>query len=118
MQSIFDFLDFRLFISPAFLFIFYYLGALVMPFAGWRMATRIKQKYWLVTDVVVEAGKDAIKEIDPADQSTFDMKVLSVPEKLRLSTVAVILFVLLEIMWRMMFEFLMAYFQMRDALVG
>ncbi len=117
MQSIFDFLDFRLFISPAFLFIFYYLGALVMPFAGWRLASSVKQKYWLVTDAV-ESGNNAIKKIDSADQRTFDMKLLSFPEKLRLSTVAVILFVLLEIMWRMMFEFLMAYFQIRDALVG
>ena len=117
MQSIFDFLDFRLFISPVFLFVFYYLGALIMPFAGWRMATKIKQKYWLVTDAV-ESGKDAIKKIDAADQRTFDIKVLPFSEKFRLSVIAVIFFILLEIMWRMMFEFLMAYFQMRDALVG
>ncbi|MCP4075776.1 MAG: DUF4282 domain-containing protein [Gammaproteobacteria bacterium] len=117
MQSIFDFLDFRLFISPVFLFVFYYLGALVMPLAGWKLAIRVKQKYWLVTDAV-ESGKNAIHEIDSVDPRTFDMKVLSFSEKLRFSVVAVIFFVLLEIMWRMMFEFLMAYFQIRDALVG
>ncbi|MCK5664833.1 MAG: DUF4282 domain-containing protein, partial [Thiotrichaceae bacterium] len=100
-----------------FLFIFYYLGALIIPFAGWRMATGIKQKYWLVTDAI-DAGKEVIEEIDSGDNKTFNIKILPLLEKVRFTGVAVILFILLEIMWRMMFEFLMAYFQIRDALVG
>ena len=117
MQSIYDFLDFRLFISPVVLFIFYYLGAFLMPFAGWLIAKRVKLKYWMVKETF-EAGKEALQQVNSADQNDSISQELRSKGKVRFTVLAVSVFILLEIMWRMMFEILMAYFQMRDALVG
>ncbi|MBT3204794.1 MAG: DUF4282 domain-containing protein [Gammaproteobacteria bacterium] len=117
MQSIYDFLDFRLFISPVILFIFYYLGAFFMPFAGWLIARRVKLKYWTVSETI-EAGKEALQQVNSAEQNDSIPQEFHSNGKVRFTVLAVSVFILLEIMWRMMFEILMAYFQMRDALVG
>ena len=117
MQSIYNFLDFRLFISPVMLFVFYYLGAFFMPYAGWLIAKKVRKKFWLLADSY-EPGQQAVQQIDSSNQQVFGQRNLPVPGKGRFVVLLAVLFIMLEIMWRILFEFLIAYFQMREALIG
>lgn len=105
MQGIYDFLGFRLFISPYVLFAFYYLGAVAVPVGSWLFTRWIRRRYGLVSEAY-ETGKSAI--------------VAGTRKKNRLIVIIlfVLMFVFMEILWRMMFEFLIAYLQMREALLG
>ena len=104
MQTIYDLLSFKLFISPYVLFIFYYFGAIVVPVASWFLAVWIKQRYWQVSEVY-ESGKAIL-------QTTVAKKY-----RIRFIIIFVMIFLFMEVMWRVMFEFLLAYLQMRDALL-
>ena len=104
MDVFYDFLVFRFFVSPYVLFAFYYIGAFGVPVGSWVFCKWVRRKYWLVSDVS-ESGKAAIlKTTRKKDRVLFAILFMS-------------MFVFLEIMWRMMFEFLIAYLQMRDALL-
>ncbi len=116
MQSIYNFLDFRLFISPVVLFVFYYIGAFFMPYGGWLIAQKIKHKYQLLS-AVDEAGKDVVQQDCPVDQNYSSQQKLTPSKRAGYILLVVVLFVFLEVIWRMMFEILMAYFQMREALI-
>ncbi|MFK5891939.1 MAG: DUF4282 domain-containing protein [Pseudomonadota bacterium] len=109
MQHINDFFSFRFFISPYVLFFFYYLGALTAPLGSWFFAQWLKNKYRLMTDVF-KVNSDESK-----------IKVKSQKHQKNKSIWFILFFILilsfLEIMWRVMFEFLIAYFQMREALL-
>jgi hypothetical protein len=94
MQEITDFLSFKTFISSYMLFVFYYLGAVVVPMIAYIFAKKI-YKY----------PKETIKNTLPLDY------------KIKIAVFSIILFIFMEILWRMMFEFLLAFLQMRDALV-
>ena len=104
MQTIYDLLSFKLFISPYVLFIFYYFGAVVVPVASWFLAVWIKQRYWQVSEVY-ESGKAVL-------ETTVAKKY-----RIRFMLVFVMIFLFMEVMWRVMFEFLLAYLQMREALL-
>lgn len=104
MQGFIDFLNFRFFISPYVLVACYYIGVLGVPFGSWFMASWIKRKYWLASDAY------------ESEKRTFD-NVISTKERMILSVIFILFFICMEIMWRMMFEFLMAYLQMRDLLM-
>ena len=94
MQEFNDFLNFKTFVSPYMLFTFYYLGAIVAPITAYIFAKKI-YKY----------PKETIKNTLPLDY------------KIKIAVFSIILFIFMEILWRMMFEFLLAFLQMRDALV-
>ena len=94
MQEITDFLSFKTFISSYMLFVFYYLGAVVVPMIAYIFAKKI-YKY----------PKETIKNTLPLDY------------KIKIAVFSIILYIFMEILWRMMFEFLLAFLQMRDALV-
>ena len=94
MQEITDFLSFKTFISSYMLFVFYYLGAVVVPMIAYIFAKKIYQY-----------PKETIKNTLPLDY------------KIKIAVFSIILFIFMEILWRMMFEFLLAFLQMRDALV-
>lgn len=104
MQLINDFLVFKFFISPYVLIIFYYIGAILIPFISYSIIYYIKKKYWLATETI-----DAVKST--VTQMTSN--------KFRLGFVFVFILTLIffEIIWRMMIEFLIAYLQIRDALI-
>lgn len=104
MQGFIDFLNFRFFISPYVLVTCYYIGALGVPVGSWFLALWIKRKYWLVSDVY-ESGKAAF------------INITRTKDRMILYTLFVLFFICMEIMWRMMFEFLIAYLQMREALM-
>jgi hypothetical protein len=100
-----DILTFDTMISRHALLVFYYLGAVVMPVAAWLTALYLIRR--------VEPVREAYRT---------GMGLLSAGVPLRWRLLGLILFVaaflFMELMWRMLFEYLIAFMQMRDALVG
>ena len=94
MQELYNILSFKTFISPYMLYIFYYLGAVLVPLV------MFKYSYKIYTFLEID-----IKKIIPKEY------------KFKIYSVVIVIFIFLEILWRMMFEFLIAYLQIRDALV-
>ena len=94
MQTFIDFLSFKSFISPYMLFVFYYIGAILVPFLCFKYAKRF---YMYISS--------NIENIIPNEY------------KLKVFFVSIGMFIFLEILWRMMFEYLIAFLQIRDALV-
>lgn len=99
-----DFLTFKTFISTEALIIFYYLGALILPIGLWLLLTWLVRKYRLL-NTAYENGKELL------------WKSLNRKQQTKLVAFFVISFLFMELFWRMLFEFLIAYMQMRDALL-
>jgi len=99
-----DFLTFKNFISIEVLIIFYYLGAIVMPVGIWLLLTWLLRKYGLL-NTAYENGKEII------------WKSLNRKQQTKLIAFFVTSFLFMELFWRMFFEFLIAYMQIRDALL-
>ncbi|MGD9888322.1 MAG: DUF4282 domain-containing protein [Halothiobacillaceae bacterium] len=104
MQTLLDFLSFKTFISPSVLLFCYYLGALGVPLFASVMLIWVRQ----------QARKHGISFV--ADSRWKRWATQS--NKTVLLALFGLFFVCMEIGWRMMFEFMLAYFQMRDALLG
>jgi len=102
MDTLFKFLTFEQFISPSLLFIMYYFGALLFPFLSWFLVRRFVDKY---LSSVAEMGKQAV------------IKLLPLKQRLLFYAVFFVVLIMFELMWCMMIEFFMAYFQMHAALV-
>lgn len=100
-----DFLTFKSFISTQVLIIFYYLGAVILPAAIWYLTRWLMRKY-TVFNTIYENGKDIL------------WKSLSQKQQTRLALFFILTLFFMELFWRMMFEFLIAYMQIRDALLG
>ena len=97
-----DFLLFKTFISPSLLLFIYYIGAVGIPILSWYLAVWIHKNYLSDASGVL---KEEIKR-----RTTVKQRIYTV--------VAFVLFFLsMEIFWRMMFEFFIAYFDMHDALM-
>ncbi len=94
----YDFLTFKTFIAPTVLLVCYYLGAVFMPLASIYMVRKLAPYFGQATREVAAR----------------------IPEKYRnrLYFAMFMAFICMEIIWRMMFETMIAYFQMRQALVG
>ena len=99
-----DFLTFKTFISTEALIVFYYLGALILPIGLWLLLTWLIRKYRLL-NTVYENGKELF------------WKLLSRKQQTKFVVFFIISFLFMELFWRMLFEFLIAYMQMRDALL-
>jgi len=99
-----DFLTFKSFISINVLIIFYYIGALILPLGLWILINWLIRKYDFF-DVVYEKGKEAI------------WKSLNKKQQIKLFVFFILFFLFMELIWRMLFEFLIAYMQIRDALI-
>ena len=99
-----DFLTFKSFISINALIIFYYIGALILPVGLWLLINWLIRKYDFF-DAAYKKGKDIIwKSLDKKQQT-------------KLLIFFIFLFLFMELFWRMLFEFLIAYMQIRDALI-
>ena len=104
MSGVLEFLSFQYFISFPVLLACYYLGSLGIPLLCWYVALRVKRKYWTVSETA-DRGQELIREhMRPRDRAAFTALVL-------------FLFLSMEIMWRIIFEYLIAYLQIRDALL-
>lgn len=89
-----DFLTFHTFITPSLLIVMYYIGAILIPVFSWYFVHWIKTVY--------------TKELE--SHSIFKQRFI----------VYIIFFTsifFMEILWRVMFEFFIAYFDMHDALM-
>ncbi|OYY73745.1 MAG: hypothetical protein B7Y40_07770 [Gammaproteobacteria bacterium 28-57-27] len=104
MQTLSDFLSFKAFISPSVLMFCYYFGALGVPLVAAVMLALARQK-------ARERGLVLEKATLWASLATQQNIVV-------VATLFVLMFLCMEIGWRMMFEFMLAYFQMREALLG
>ncbi len=100
-----DFLTFKTFISTEALILFYYIGALVLPVAIWIFITWLIRKYKYI-NTAYEKGKVVVWE------------GLDKQQQMKLVSLFIISFLFLELFWRMLFEFLIAYMQIRDALLN
>ncbi|MET0067081.1 MAG: DUF4282 domain-containing protein [Candidatus Thiodiazotropha sp.] len=99
-----EFLSFESFISTEVLIVFYYLGAIILPFGIWLLFAWIIRKYEIV---------------NTAFESTKEVIWNSLKRKQKITFVALFgfAFLFMELFWRMLFEFLIAYMQIRDALL-
>ncbi len=99
-----DFLTFKTFISIEALIVFYYLGAVLLPFGAWSLSVWLIRKYG-AAKVVYQTGKSVFWDR------------LNLPRKLRLIFLFAVAFLFMQLFWRMLFEFLIAYMQIRGALL-
>ena len=99
-----DFLTFKSFISPSMLVIFYYMGVLILPIFLWQFSTHITAKnHWI--DILHKKGKHLA------------WKLLSKKQRITVFFVFLSVLIMMELIWRMIFEFLIAYMQIRDVLM-
>ena len=100
-----DFITFKSFISTEVLIIFYYIGALILPVGLWILLTRLIRKYKYL-NTAYENGKAIV------------WKSLNKQQQTKLVAFFITCFLFMELFWRMLFEFLIAYMQIRDALLN
>ena len=99
-----DILTFKIFISPMTLIIFYCIGAVLMPPFIWFFSRWIMKKIDFIEQSYLKSREMAWRSM------TLKYKILSV-------FIFVMMFLFMELLWRMMFEFLIAYMQIREALI-
>lgn len=93
-----DFLLFKSFITPSLLIIIYYVGAVLIPLASWIVAKWIQKNYF------TKVSENIATKI-------------TTKQRFYLITAFIFCFLCMEVFWRIMFEFLIAYFDMHDALM-
>lgn len=91
-----DFITLKFFITPYILVIMYIMGAFIMPFFSWLIFMWLKSKIISYFDINI------------------DIKFLY---KFIFYFCFTVCFLFMEISWRIMFEFMIAYFDMHDALM-
>ena len=97
-----DFLTFQTFITPTLLILMYYIGAILIPIVSWYLARWIQKSYF------TEISKSIKEEFQT--KTTFKQRFI-------VYAAFIICFLFMEVLWRMMFEFFIAYFDMHDALM-
>lgn len=104
MQTLIDLLTFRTFISPYLLIGMYYAGALGIPFFVWLLLRWLRNRYTHIEQGLQTGKAIWLERTRARDRAIF-------------YSVFALMFFGMQIAWRMMFEFLLAYLQMRDALL-
>lgn len=99
-----DYLIFKRFISIETLITFYYLGAIILPVGLAMFAKYLIKKYELISEPSLK-GKDVL------------WALLNKKQKIKLVGLFVLFFIFAQLLWRMLFEFLIAFIQMRDSLL-
>jgi len=97
-----DFLTFKTFISPMALIIFYYMGAILMPLFIWFFSRWIMKKI-----TMMEQSYQVAKNMTWGS--------LTLKHKIFFVVLFMMTFLFMQVLWRMMFEFLIAYMQIREA---
>ena len=97
-----DFLMFNSFITPALLLLLYYVGALIIPIFSWFILLWIKKRYF---SSISNRIKNEIRK-----NTTF-------LQRFTFLVAFIFCFLCMELFWRVMFEFFIAYFDMHDALM-
>ena len=96
------FLTFQTFVTPTLLIVMYYIGAILIPLISWYLTKFIKKRYF--TDIS-QKMKDTI-----TSQSTSNQRII-------ILLFFILCFLCMELFWRVIFEFFIAYFDMHDALI-
>lgn len=104
MDTFLDILTFRRFLAPYALPLFYYLGALGVPFAAWGLLIWLRRRYGRLSQAIQTGGEFARRYTRRRDRVLFLLLFLTA-------------FLFMELMWRLLFEYLIAFLQMRDALL-
>jgi hypothetical protein len=104
LRELRDVFLFRRLIAQELLIGLYYLGAVIAPFAAWRAGR------WIVANA---RPPDGVQGWDGVGTVPVDPSL-----RRRLWALAAVLFVLMEVFWRLAFEFGIAYFRIHDALTG
>jgi len=104
MQTLLDFFTFKILITPYLLVFCYAFGAILVPLLSWFITLWLKRKFKLFSDVVDQGIETTIKYTQGK-------------HRLIVYAIAVFIFISLEIMWRIMFEFFVVYFQINDSLL-
>ena len=99
-----DFLIFKRFISIEILIAFYYMGAIILP-----IGLSIFTKYLIKKYELMNESYSKVK--------SFLWALLNTKQKIKLTGLFVLFFISAQLLWRMLFEFLIAFIQMRDALL-
>ena len=102
LQGLRDILLFRRLIGAELLIAIYYVGAVAAPAAAWHVVRRFSGATRPAANARDWNGAGPVP-VDPGLRR-------------RLWALAVLAFVVLEVLWRLAFEFGIAYFQIRDAL--
>jgi hypothetical protein len=100
-----EFLTFEKFISYHALIVFYYIGAVILPIIPFKL-TKFIHKIFHTSDAVYTSGKE------------ISWKSLNGKQKLQLSITCIFCFLVMELFWRMIFEFLIAYIQIHDSILS
>ncbi len=104
MDTLLDILTFRRFLAHYALPFFYYLGALGVPFAAWGLLIWLRRRYGRLDQAIQTGGALARRYTRRRDRVLFLLLFLAA-------------FLFMELMWRLLFEYLIAFLQMRDALL-
>ena len=102
------FLSFQHLISIEVLIFFYYLGAVMMPLFTYWLYAKLK-------NLMLERHSSLGHAIQLSSDTI--ASALSFSTKVKLITLSIFVFLFAELFWRLLFEFLIAFMQMRDALV-
>ncbi len=97
-----DFLTFNYFITPHILLVGYYFGAILMPFLLWKYRRSLLKKYTLLQTL-----NDYIKSL---------FSSLSDKNQRYVRIFYIVIFFMMELMWRMIFEAMIGYFNMHNYL--
>ena len=99
-----EFLTFKTFISGKVLIFIYYLGAVGLPFAVFNLTKWLINRYDLFDSIY------KFTKLNSLDK-------LSKKQRVYFVVICFIIFLFMELIWRVMIEFLLAYIQIRDILV-
>lgn len=99
-----DFLTFKKFISTDALIVFYYIGSIILPIIIWILLIWLIQKYKLFSTAYKVEKKIVWNALNKKQKTQFVLFFITS-------------FLFMELFWRMFFEFLIAYMQIRDALL-
>ncbi|MCK5810752.1 MAG: DUF4282 domain-containing protein [Cocleimonas sp.] len=100
-----DFLTFKQMISIEVLIVFYYLGVFIFPLVSFFLFSWLIKKYKLLNIIGSTTKK-------------MTWGLLNKKNKIVFVAISISLFLFMQLIWRMIFEFLIAYIQIRDALLN
>lgn len=107
MSGLIDFLNFRWYLSPYALLVFYYTGALLMPLMVFLFWQWLKIRFAAWRTVTQKVGEQL---------NSFGQRNLSRAQRIGILLLCILCFLMAELFWRMMFEFMIAYFNMASDL--
>jgi len=84
--------------------VFYYIGAIILPIITWLYAKPLIKKFNLISGAYFK-GKEFLWER------------LDKRQKIKLIGFSIPIFIFAQLLWRILFEFLIAFMQIRDVLL-